>query len=247
MNYIVLDFEFNQSYDFNDGESYGVDFRCQFEIIQIGAVKLNSDFKIIDKFSVLIKPQIYQKIHPIVGKLTGLNTKMLSGETYFPEAYASFVDFIGEEKNMFCIWGPYDVKALYKNIFYYNLSYSKLNPVFVNVQNLASNFLKYPSGMSIGLKNAIEAFNLIIDKPFHNALNDAIYTAKILEKLKNQNLPIAKLDIDQLQDKPKYKGKINTKLLYSKIELELGRKLDRREKRLFINAYLSGRNKEFDI
>ena len=248
MNYIVLDLEFNQTYDFNDGELYAVDSRCQFEIIQIGAAKLNSNFEIIEEFNILVKPQIYKKIHPIVEKLTTLNTKSFENEQFFPNAYSSFVDFIGDEQSTLCIWGPYDIKALYKNIFFYNLSHGQLSPVFINVQSLASKFLKYPTGMSVGLKNAVETFNLVIDKPFHNALNDAVYTAKILEKLKEEKITTVKFNISQLdgEEEPK-KEQINTKLLYDKIEKDLGRKISKNEKRLYRNIYLLGRNKKFDV
>ena len=44
MNYIVLDLEFNQAFPFKSGKKVEPNPECPFEIIQIGAVKLNERF-----------------------------------------------------------------------------------------------------------------------------------------------------------------------------------------------------------
>ncbi|WP_312043549.1 hypothetical protein [Anaerotignum sp.] len=68
MNYIVLDLEFNQSFPFKTGETVAPVPECPFEIIQIGAVKLNDSFQQIDTFNALIQPKIYPRLHPFVEK-----------------------------------------------------------------------------------------------------------------------------------------------------------------------------------
>ena len=55
MNYIVFDLEWNQN---PDGRKHP-DSRLPFEIIEIGAVKLNEKREIIDTFQCLIKPKVY--------------------------------------------------------------------------------------------------------------------------------------------------------------------------------------------
>ena len=72
MNYIVFDLEFNQSFDFKTGSSAKSNPECPFEIIQIGAVKLNSSFETIGHFNRYIKPVIYKRIHPYVEKITAI-------------------------------------------------------------------------------------------------------------------------------------------------------------------------------
>ena len=49
MNYIVLDLEFNQPYNFKTGKRSPLVAECPFEIIQIGAVKLDENFNITGK------------------------------------------------------------------------------------------------------------------------------------------------------------------------------------------------------
>ena len=53
------------------------------EIIQIGAVKLDQNQKIIDTFEVKISPKIYTVMQHMVKQITGLTEKLLeSGVTF---------------------------------------------------------------------------------------------------------------------------------------------------------------------
>ena len=54
-----MDLEWNQSYSGHIGEHP----RMPFEIIEIGAVKVDKNYRIIDEYSSLIKPRIYKKLH----------------------------------------------------------------------------------------------------------------------------------------------------------------------------------------
>ena len=68
MNYIVLDLEFNQAFPFKSGKKVEPNPECPFEIIQIGAVKLNERFEQLDSFNCMISPQISA---PLRGKNYG--------------------------------------------------------------------------------------------------------------------------------------------------------------------------------
>ena len=59
MNYIVFDLEWNQC-------PYGKNREVKtlpFEIIEIGAIKLNKDREYVDRFHKIIKPVVYPKLH----------------------------------------------------------------------------------------------------------------------------------------------------------------------------------------
>ena len=121
MYYIVLDFEFNQAFDFVNNVKGDSNPRCRFEIIQIGAIKLDENFKIIDSFNKLIKPQIYKLIHPHVQKITGLVNDNFTNCPLFIDVYTDFTKFIGNKSYIMCTWGNSDIRALYRNLDYYNL------------------------------------------------------------------------------------------------------------------------------
>ena len=65
MNYIVLDLEWNQS---SRGKQYTV-LGLPFEIIQIGAVKLDENKKVTGKWERIIKPVVYTRLHGKVSEM----------------------------------------------------------------------------------------------------------------------------------------------------------------------------------
>ena len=182
MRYISIDFEYNQAFDFKKNSKGRSNKECPFEIIQIGAVKLDDEFEIIEKFNCLIKPKIYRRIHPIVEKMTNISSKTLKNEHSFEEVYDLFLEFLGDDY-VLCFWGAHDLKELFRNAAYYNKDLSKLPKDFINVQAMASQYLKFDSGGAIGLENAIRALEIEAEEKFHNAANDALYTARALKKI----------------------------------------------------------------
>ena len=79
MNYIVLDLEWNQC---PDGKEYA-DAALPFEIIEIVAVKLDQDLRMVDEFHEIIKPQVYKWIHAKTREVIHLNTKIWKTENLF--------------------------------------------------------------------------------------------------------------------------------------------------------------------
>jgi inhibitor of KinA sporulation pathway (predicted exonuclease) len=247
MNYIVLDLEFNQPFPFKTGEQTELNPECPFEIIQIGAVKLNDAFEIIDSFNAMIKPQIYPRIHPYVEKITGITEEQLKNGETFPNAYSNFLDFLGDGKNILCTWGIDDIKSLYKNILFYNLDISRIPEQYSNVQTYASSYLQYEAGKSIGLKNAVTELNLEINSSFHNALHDAEYTAQIFRIVKPEKLVPDTFEPLDLAPKKYKNARIHIKNLLAHFETSLNRELTPEEKNLVKSAYKLGRNHTFDI
>ena len=73
MDYVILDLEWNQS---SRGEEE-VTRILPFEIVEIGAIKLNKTRKMIDEFNELVKPQVYHEMHHITRKLIHLQMEQL--------------------------------------------------------------------------------------------------------------------------------------------------------------------------
>ena len=66
MNYIVFDLEWNQS---AEGKECSVE-HMPFEIIEIGAVKLNRQMKQISEFHRLVRPKAYKEMHFKISEVT---------------------------------------------------------------------------------------------------------------------------------------------------------------------------------
>jgi len=246
MKYIVLDLEFNQAYDYGDGKGCVSNEKCPFEIIQIGAIKLNEKFEYESSLNLLIKPVVYGRIHPYVQKITGLNSNILGSQQSFQEAYEKLMEFTDNKRVIYCVWGSNDIKELYKNIALYELDDELLTINFIDVQSIASKYLNNVSGMCIGLKNAVQALNIDVSKPFHNALYDAEYTAKILQKLRHEPFTISQFSKDNVVKVAKTPHAIDFAKLYKYVEKELGRRLTKKEKKLYRNIYFCGKEKRFD-
>lgn len=60
MNYIIFDLEWNQAAKKQDENA-----QIPFEIIEIGAIKLNSNFEKIGEFSRMIRPSVYHTMHSV--------------------------------------------------------------------------------------------------------------------------------------------------------------------------------------
>ncbi|MBR3993166.1 MAG: exonuclease domain-containing protein [Anaerotignum sp.] len=246
MNYIVLDLEFNQSFPFKSGKKVEPNPECPFEIIQIGAVKLNERFEQLDTFDAMIRPQIYPRLHPFVEKITGIRAEMLADKPSFKEAYEGFLKFIGNEPAILCTWGGDDVKSLFRNILFHDLDADALTNQFLNVQPFAAQHLNHEAGKAIGLKNAVEALGIPEAETFHNALNDAVYTAKIFAITHPAEIKAETFNpLTMLAKKPK-KLRTNIKSLLMYVEERLERELTEDEKSLVKMAYMLGRNHTFD-
>ena len=116
MNYIVFDLEWNQS----PGGKKFANRRLPFEIIEIGAVKMNERKEIVDTFHRLIKPQVYNWIHDSIHEVIHMNYKDLVNGTPFPLAVKEFFEWC-EEEWAFFTWGNQDVMELQRNMKYYGL------------------------------------------------------------------------------------------------------------------------------
>ena len=180
MDYIVFDLEWNQS---NTGREPEIE-DLPFEIIEIGAVKLNNEMKFISEFSQLVKPKVYQELHYITRKLIHIQMEELQCGKPFPLVMDEFLEWCGKD-SIFCTWGPLDLVELQRNMRFYDMEPLSDKPFkFLDVQKLFS--LAYEDGKTRrNLEYAIDFLKIDKDIPFHRAFSDAYYTGKVLEKINN--------------------------------------------------------------
>ena len=241
MKYIVFDLEFNQGFDRKLNKTVSNE-KCPFEIIQIGAVKLDSNLNIIDTFNTFIKPNIYKEIHPFIKKMTNITNEDVKDAPSFTKAFDIFMEFMQDSHNILCVWGSGDLKELYRNIKYYDLSTQDLSNTYINVQHHASIYFNNPTGKSIGLQNAITLLQLNQDKSYHNALNDAYYTSLVFKNIFDDNMEIKKYNFDGDQkNKLPAKRKVNYDNIFNEFRKILNRELNKEEKKIIHLAYKMGR------
>ncbi len=178
MKYIVFDLEWNQP---EDGKS-SAERELLFEIIEIGAVKLNEKKEIVSKFQTLIKPQVYDQINWRIRKMLDLKPGELNRGKSFPDAAKAFLEWSGKDA-VFCTWGGQDLTELQRNMAYYGMEQLSDHPIrYLNVQKLYS--AQTGDWSQMALANAIEKERIVKDVPFHRAYSDAYYTTKILRLIR---------------------------------------------------------------
>ena len=180
MNYIIMDLEWNQS-----ATTAGANPAIPFEIIEIGAVKLNSDKVMIDEFSALIKPQVYKTMHYMTGKLVHIKMAELKHEQPFEEVMERFLEWCGEDY-VFGTWGPLDLTELQRNMVFFGFKPFMNGPLaFYDIQKLFA--IEYGEGKERrSLESAIDFLNIEKDIPFHRAFSDAYYAAKAFALIKKK-------------------------------------------------------------
>lgn len=172
-----MDLEWNQC---PEGKRKEVE-EIPFEIIEIGAVKLNEKLEIIGDFCEKIKPQVYKKIDQHVGEIIPITMEDLKNCRKFSEVAEDFLLWCGENF-VFCTWGTLDLTELQRNMKYYKMTAFCEKPFFYyDVQKLFEIFFDKDKSTR-NLAFAVEYFHLEQKEEFHVAINDARYTALIMQK-----------------------------------------------------------------
>lgn len=180
MNYIIFDLEWNQAADLRTRRANSL----LFEIIEIGAVKLNEKREQIDDFHELIKPQVFRTMNQVTGDLIHLKMEQLENCRSFPEVAGDFVRWCGSDY-IFCTWGSLDITELQKNMDYYNMTpVSEKTVKYYDVQKLFSIAFEDRKSRRT-LQYAVDFLGIRKDEAFHRAYTDAYYTAQIVKKIES--------------------------------------------------------------
>ena len=177
MNYIVFDLEFNQP---SSKEQLILEpFPFFFEVVQIGAVKMDEKCNIKETIDIQVKPFYYKHLGNATSKRIGLYSKRFQQLMTFPEAYKRFLDFCGKEYCMFT-WGTTDIDILNKNAIIHGLQPNDSVTCF-DMQKMFTECFGVDKNQ-IALRDAIRKMHL--EKYVaHNAFNDAYSTAEILSRI----------------------------------------------------------------
>lgn len=180
MKYIVVDLEWNQPQNKKSKifENNSIKLNC--EIIQIGAIMLDENLNITVEFSSTIKPQYYTKLHREVSRVTRLTSDDLADGKSFPLEYDRFIRWCSDDF-LFLSWGFDDIPILEQNTRFYGINFHG-DHHFINLQLLFNH--KFSLGKEQkSLSYATEFLELSSEIPFHDARNDAYYTALIAKHL----------------------------------------------------------------
>ncbi|WP_168121532.1 3'-5' exonuclease [Paenibacillus sp. HB172176] len=170
MDYIVLDIEFN-------GRKFASEL--PMEVIEIGAVRLDSSLQAVDEFTAFIKPVYFAKLNSFIQKKTGIPQEAINTAERFPSVIKNFLSWLSRSPDPLIItWGGEDLKRIVLDTRMHKMDdhYWMTTPYY----DLLKGFLRY-RGLTndVSVEAALLELGLSSDGSAHRALDDARMTADI--------------------------------------------------------------------
>ncbi len=184
---IVFDLEWNQS-------SYTPNHRMPHEIIEIGACRVDRNYRVVDTFSAVIQPQLYKRLDKHIRSVTGITEQELAGGRPFSDVFGDFTLFCGEDARL-VTWGRDDFPVLRRNAAFFMTPMPFEPPI--DAQLVFGSACLGAAHQQMNLHAALEAMNLTPDVPAHRAVYDAQCTALLLSAI---DRAVLALDGERRQD-----------------------------------------------
>ena len=178
MNYIVIDLEWNGSWS---KKAHGY-FN---EIIEVGAVKVDEDMRVLDEFRAAIKPVVSKKLSSIVTDLTNITAEELEDGTTFAGMMRQLIKWMGKEPATVLTWSTTDLLVLMENCrYFYGKQEIPFLKNYMDFQVYAQEKMGVDTSQQLGLARAGEMLGIPEDDmSLHRALDDSKLTAAILQKV----------------------------------------------------------------
>ena len=180
MIHIVIDLEMNPvGKAFKDVRKFLND-----EVIEIGAVKLDENYRQIEEFQCYVRPE-YGTITKHITRLTGITDEKVADRPTFVEQFKKFMEWTGTPDMTIYSWSNSDINQLKSECSYKfrDFDIAGLESKWRDLQKEFDDRIGL-SG-SLALKHAVGAMNRNFEGTQHTALADAANTAAILALMQN--------------------------------------------------------------
>lgn len=158
---------------------------CNNEIIQIGAVLLNSSLEICDSFKTYVHPQ-YGVLDSAISDLTGITNVDLFGAPDCKKALTDFMNWIPKNAKM-VTWSENDEKQIRKEIGAKNIRVPGLKALLDDCIDCQKTFAEVMySKRNYNLVEALNISSIDYDPNAHDALVDAKNTALLFAKMERE-------------------------------------------------------------
>lgn len=182
MHYIIFDLEWNGAYNY-----YAHSFMN--EIIEIGAVKLDYKFNIVDTYKQMIYPHFTKKLSSRCKRLTNItNEEVREQGIDFLDAFRNFARWSAGDSNVFMSWSNSDLFVMTQN-FLQHTGTAKVDFIkhYCDAQKYCMSFIKpedNPGGNQVALERCAELFGIHVEtEKLHRALTDCYVTAECVRKV----------------------------------------------------------------
>lgn len=178
MKYVVLDLEMCKV---PKGNRHN--FRHSRETIQIGAVLLDEQYEIIDKFSTYVQPE-FGAIDSYIGNLTGIGKRDVKDAPLMAAALKTFIDWMPAEELRCVSWSDSDKTQIEHEAEAKNIAIDRLPELLENWIDCQKMFGdKMHTGAAYSLEEALIASDIYQEGRAHDGLTDAYNTALLFQKI----------------------------------------------------------------
>ena len=187
MQHIFLDFEMNPI----PRENREARAIVLGEIIQIGAVKLNEDYQLTDRFSLNVRPE-YSPIMPHITELTGIQQSDVDGAPLLRDAIGQFTAWIlegseqGDGKVRIYAWSNSDWRQFSGECKLKNIPIPKCYNRWMDFQRVYTRLMGLSRRNPLSLTNALGASSGSFTGSQHSAMVDAENSASLLTLVKDK-------------------------------------------------------------
>lgn len=174
---IVIDLEFNPT-------PRKVGRGLRFEIIEIGAVKLDAQGNAKGEFSCLVKPQYSRFVRKNIIALTGIKTCDVSQAPMLEEAIASLARWIGDASSRIVAWSKNDQRQIKRECAHKSIEVPPQLRRWLDLQAIYPRVMNVGNGRRMKLSTAADWYGAELDQSSaHRALYDAKVTSELLRQL----------------------------------------------------------------
>lgn len=181
MEHIFLDFEMNPIPRENT-EARAV---VLSEIIEIGAVRLDENYQLTDRFSLHVRP-VLNVVQPGITALTGITQADVEKAPLLEEALHQFTDWIGEKPVRIYSWSNTDEKQLLRECRLKEIELPRQFRRWMDFQRIYTRLMGLSRRNPLSLTNALGASEGSFSGSQHSAVADAENSASLLALVKDK-------------------------------------------------------------
>ncbi|MFK7802860.1 MAG: exonuclease domain-containing protein [Anaerolineae bacterium] len=156
---------------------------AEMETIEIGAVKLNADFELIDEFTVFVRPVIHPQLSDFCLRFTSIQQADVEAADKFPAAFKQFLEWIGPQPYIWYSWTSYDRKRLLGDFENHHQSSNQPIPRFFELHHDLKKLFAQKENLEVpvGMRRALKRLEVDYEGRQHRGIDDARNTAAILK------------------------------------------------------------------
>ena len=151
MSIVIFDTEYTTWKGCNENGWHGWQEK---EVVQIAAARINEKLEVLDELCLFVKPTINPVLSDYFENLTGITNAMVQEKgLFYPEAYAKFSEFVGNDVCWSHGWGSPIENPSDGNIMNHNCEILNLPVKNIKYKNVAAFFAEMYKKHGIDIKS----------------------------------------------------------------------------------------------